>query len=288
MLLFREKRSKDGQYWRNVIWHFVEETKNAYMTKRRNILQNALMTKCHNLQNAQMHMTVQNAFPSYYVFQNAKTENKSTKFQILITSIWAANLKFRNGYIICDFISKLQVYKNVNHVKNVCQSALCHDIETNPGPVYIDPAKTIAAPYSQGNEIIFGETAGQQCLAMCLCALIYNNRQGIYTSQDLVQLMTIGNQLYSHLSNLTRQTFLMFTELPTQLTVFDTDYCLKYSESYSGTVIGDCQIEGYQYCMPFHRAFQLLSDDYNSFILTIESIAVCIYYTHDGKYKIFD
>ena len=40
--------------------------------------------------------------------------------------------------------------------------------------------------------------------------------------------------------------------------------------------------------MPFHRAFQLLSDDYNSFILTIESIAVCIYYTHDGKYKIFD
>ena len=39
-------------------------------------------------------------------------------------------------------------------------------------------------------QIIFGETAGQQCLAMCLCALIYNNRQGIYTSQDLVQLMT--------------------------------------------------------------------------------------------------
>jgi hypothetical protein len=35
-----------------------------------------------------------------------------------------------------------QVYKNVNHLKNVCQSALCTDIETNPGPVfYIDPSK---------------------------------------------------------------------------------------------------------------------------------------------------
>ncbi|CAB4043018.1 Hypothetical predicted protein, partial [Paramuricea clavata] len=43
-----------------------------------------------------------------------------------------------------------QVYKNVNHLKNACQSALCIDIETNPGPVfYIDPSKTISAQYSQ-------------------------------------------------------------------------------------------------------------------------------------------
>ncbi|CAB3983248.1 Hypothetical predicted protein [Paramuricea clavata] len=76
-----------------------------------------------------------------------------------------------------------QVYKNVNHLKNVCQSALSTDIETNPGPVfYIDPRKTISAPYSQ--------------------------------------------------------------ELPSQLTVFDTDYIFEYSESYSGNVIGDCSIEG--------------------------------------------
>ena len=48
---------------------------------------------------------------------------------------------------------------NVNHMKNVCQSALSTDIETNPGPVfYVDPNKTISAPYSQGNQIIFGET----------------------------------------------------------------------------------------------------------------------------------
>ncbi|CAB4022606.1 Hypothetical predicted protein [Paramuricea clavata] len=120
-----------------------------------------------------------------------------------------------------------QVYKNVNHLKNVCQSALCTDFETNPGPVfYIDPSKTISAPYSQ--------------------------------------------------------------ELPSQLTVFYTDYIFEYSESYSGNVIGDCSIEGYQFCVPFHRSFELLlAENYSAFILTIDSNAVCIFSTNDGKYKIF-
>ena len=183
-----------------------------------------------------------------------------------------------------------QVYKNVNHLKNVCQSALCTDIETNPGPVfYIDPSKTIRAPYSQGNQVIFGETAGQQCLAMCLCALICNKKQNICSPQDLVNIMNIGNELYSNLSCLARQSYLLFTELPSQLTVFDTDYIFEYSESYSGNIIGDCSIEGYQYCVPFHRSFELLlAENYSAFILTIDSNAVCIFSTNDGKYKIFD
>ncbi|CAB4034213.1 Hypothetical predicted protein, partial [Paramuricea clavata] len=42
-----------------------------------------------------------------------------------------------------------QEYKNSNHLKSVSQSALYTDIETNPGPVFIDPGKTICAPYSQ-------------------------------------------------------------------------------------------------------------------------------------------
>ncbi|CAB3979240.1 ATP-dependent DNA helicase PIF1 [Paramuricea clavata] len=183
-----------------------------------------------------------------------------------------------------------QIYKNLNHLKNVCQSALCTDIETNPGPVfYIDPSKTISAPYSQGNQIIFGETAGQQCLAMCVCALICNKRQTICTPQDLVNVMNIGNELYSNLSCLAQQSFLLFTELPSQLTVFDTDYIFEYSESYSGNVIGDCSIEGYQYCVPFRRSFELLlAENYSAFILTIDSNAVCIFSTTDGNYKIFD
>ena len=99
-----------------------------------------------------------------------------------------------------------QVYKNANHKKNVCQSALCTDVETNPGPVfYIDPSKTISAPYSQGNQIIFGETT-TAVFSICLCTLIYNKRYNICSPQDLVQIMNSGNKLYS---NLTRQSFLL-------------------------------------------------------------------------------
>jgi hypothetical protein len=128
------------------------------------------------------------------------------------------------------------MYKNVNHLKNICQTALRTDIEANPGPVfYIDPSKTISAPYSQGHQIIFGETAGQQCLAMCLCTLIYKKRQNICTPQDLVHIMDIGNQLYSNLSCLARQSFLFFK----------TNFVFKYSESYSDNVTGDCSIDGW-------------------------------------------
>jgi hypothetical protein len=101
--------------------------------------------------------------------------------------------------------------------------------------------------------------------------------------------MNIGNELYSNLSCLARQSFLLFTELLSQLTAFDTDYIFEYSESYSGNVIGDCSIEGYQYCVPFHRPFELLlAENYSAFILTIDSNAVCIFSTNDGNHKIFD
>ena len=80
------------------------------------------------------------------------------------------------------------------------------DIEKNPGPtpMYLDPRKTITAPYSQANELVFGQNSGQQCVVMSLYSLIYNNKQGINSADDLVSLMNIGNRLYSSLSQLTR------------------------------------------------------------------------------------
>ena len=127
--------------------------------------------------------------------------------------------------------------KNIRHIRNpnsffsenpmirkpIHPPPLCTDIETHPGPVfYIDPSKTISAPYSQGDQIIFGETAGQQCLSVCLCALIYNKRQKICTPQDLVHIMNVGNELYSNLSHLARQSFLLLTELPSQILLLST------------------------------------------------------------------
>ena len=70
----------------------------------------------------------------------------------------------------------------------------------------------------------------------------------------------------------------MQSELPTALNVFDTDYQLEYSESYSGTVHQEIAIEGYQYCTSLRRAFEsIISESYTNFILTIGCVAVATY-----------
>ena len=51
--------------------------------------------------------------------------------------------------------------------------------------------------------MVFGQNSGQQCVAMSSCSLIYNNKQGVNSANDLVSIMIIGNQLYSSLSQLT-------------------------------------------------------------------------------------
>ena len=42
------------------------------------------------------------------------------------------------------------------------------------------------------------------------------------------------------------------------INVFDADYQLKYSESYSGTFHQEIALEGSQYCTSLPRAFELL------------------------------
>ena len=136
----------------------------------------------------------------------------------------------------------------------------------------------------------FGENAGKQCVAMSLIALIYNKIKGIHTCDDLVQILEMDNQLYSTLSQCTGQVYLMQTEVPSMIALSEETYQLIYSESYTGN-LHHCNsiIEGYQYSMSIDRAFEsLLSQNYSSFILTIECISVSIYHTDNGNYKIFD
>ena len=69
----------------------------------------------------------------------------------------------------------------------------------------------------------------------------------------------------------------MQSELPTALNVFDTDYQLEYSESYSGTVHQEIAIEGYQYCATLQRAFEsLIFESYTNFILIVGCITVIV------------
>jgi hypothetical protein len=190
--------------------------------------------------------------------------------------------------------TQISLYKDLNHRVNYCKLNLNGDIEVNPGPAFIDPAKTIHALYSQGNVHVFGQNAGRQCVPMSLCPLIYVNRNhSIVDISDLVNIMHTGNELYTALSRLSRQTYLLLTELPTMVTVQDTDYSLEFSESYTGNVNLNMN-ENIPFVMPLDSALeQLQQETFNSFLLAIEYntvsiFTVSIFIASNGLLKIFD
>ena len=181
------------------------------------------------------------------------------------------------------------VYKSLNHKVNNIASKLSGDIETNPGPFVVDPSKTIHAPYSQGNSFVFGPNAGKQCVAMSLIAILFDFMYSIRSSSDLTEILNVGNELYTRLSQSARQDSLMLTELPELLCLRDTVYRLKYSDSYYGSVY-DCNDSTVDtHCVRLIEAFELLlRDDFKCFILTITTSMVAILKKNNGIFKIFD
>ena len=92
--------------------------------------------------------------------------------------------------------------KNEAKVANYCNYKLSRDIERNPGPpTYVGPNKTIVAPYSQGNELLFGQNAGQLCVATSFCSLICNSTRRMSSANDPIKITNIGNQLYNNTYN---------------------------------------------------------------------------------------
>ena len=175
-------------------------------------------------------------------------------------------------FFSCNF--PYSEYKSVIHRGNCTKYKLHNDIEKNPDPVmhHVDPSKTIQVPYSQGDVAVFEQNAGQR-VTMSLCALVYHNMKGIGNPDDLKQIMHIGNRLYSSLSILSRQSFLLLTDLPSMLT--EEDYQLTHSEIYTGNIHGALTNEGYKFCMGLKRAFEaLISELHGSFILRVGCIAV--------------
>ncbi|XP_066022461.1 uncharacterized protein [Pocillopora verrucosa] len=115
-----------------------------------------------------------------------------------------------------------------------------NDVEENPDPTVfdvIDPKRTICADYSQGNEALFGENAGNQCVAISPTAVIYHHIEDInlWTSSILNNILTIGNNLYTSIrcSVLTND-YLLLTDVPCIVSIYNNVYSLAYSESLTG------------------------------------------------------
>ena len=90
------------------------------------------------------------------------------------TDKYKMKFKFNTEIMNTQYDFSKNVFKGLVHRMAFCKFNLCRDIEKNPGPHPIDSSKTIHAPYCQGDVLVFGSNAGSQCVAMSLCALIYN------------------------------------------------------------------------------------------------------------------
>ena len=61
---------------------------------------------------------------------------------------------------------------------------------------------------------------------MSLCALIYSKIRRITSVDDMIQIVTVGSQIYSSLSLLARQSMLL-TELPELVSVCELIFQLE-------------------------------------------------------------
>ena len=99
------------------------------------------------------------------VLQSALLYNsyKTTKFLFKGTgTIYKSLLKLRkraSRYLSLFSPNRLCLFKSQAHAANYCKFKLISDIEKNPGPtpMQVDSSKTIAVPYSQGDELVFGQ-----------------------------------------------------------------------------------------------------------------------------------
>ena len=86
--------------------------------------------------------------------------------------------------------------------------------------------------------------------------------------------MNVGNELYTAVSNLSRETYLMLRELPSEVIAFNTTFQIQYSPSHISNVHGSCTIMAFAYCVSLISTFQnLITENYNSFILFLSAWA---------------
>ncbi|CAB3983453.1 ATP-dependent DNA helicase PIF1 [Paramuricea clavata] len=168
---------------------------------------------------------------------------------------------------------------------------MANDVEENPGPtVYdvVDPTKTICADFSQGNTKKFRQNAGKQCLAMSLTAIIYSHitNANAWDSTVLNSILCAGNNLYSFISNSVNKSYLLLTDVPEMVSVFDGIYCMQYGEPCAGdlfmenTTLPYYSIEG-----ALNNPFTEAHLNYQHCMLTIGCNTVAIFKTSEGTFK---
>ena len=170
-----------------------------------------------------------------------------------------------------------------------------NDVEENPGPTIfdiIDPMTTVSADYSQGNEALFGENAGKQCVAMSLTAIIYHQIEHIsnWTCSTLNNILTIGNNLYISIRySVQANDYLLLTDVPCIVSLYNKVYTLQYSESLTGSLF--MMSNNGPYMTLQNSLIEIFSSsrlNYNCCLLTAGISAVAVFKCSEQSFKIFD
>ena len=145
---------------------------------------------------------------------------------------------YLNVFYLLTLKQVVMHYKMLNQVMFWFTQMMCYnvyipllirqanDVEENPGPTIfdiIDPMITVSADYSQGNEALFGENAGKQCVAMSLTAIIYHQVEHIneWTS-TLNNILTTGNNLYVSIRySVQANDYLLSTDVPCTVSLYN-------------------------------------------------------------------
>ena len=170
-----------------------------------------------------------------------------------------------------------------------------NDVEENPGPTIfdvIDPTRTICADHSQGNVALFGENAGKQCVAMSLTAIIYHHIQdmNLWTSSTFNNILTIGNNLYIYIRCSVRTNdYLLLTDVPHIVSIYNKVYILEYSESLTGSLFLTSNNGPYMTLQnSLTEVFSNCQLNYNCCLLTIGINTVAVFKDSEQSFKIFD
>ena len=175
-----------------------------------------------------------------------------------------------------------------------CLLRLSNDVETNPGPsLYeiVDASKTVCADFSQGCHIRFGLSAGKQCVAMSLTAIIYALIQDVssWDAALLNRILLHGNELYTCITRSINKELLQLTDVPEMVSINEAIYNLEYSESYAGNVFMTCN-DGPFFTLQYaiNRIFLLSELNYAFALLTIGCNTIAIFRMSDGSFRVFD
>ena len=167
-------------------------------------------------------------------------------------------------------------------------------VEENPGPTIfdiIDPMITVSADYSQGNEALFGENAGKQCVAMSLIAIIYHQVEHIneWTS-TLNNILTTGNNLYVSIRySVQANDYLLLTDVPCAVSLYNKVYTLQYSELLTGSLFMISNNGPYMSLQnSLMEVFSNSGLKYHCCLLTVGNNTVAVFKNSEQSFKIFD